>query len=244
MRYGILGDIHGNLSALEEVIAFLEAEGVDQLLSVGDVVGYGAAPRECVELLISKKARVVKGNHDAACAGDISTDSFNPYARKAVEWTQEQLGSDLLQWLSDLPMVLHLPECTVVHGTLDEPELYEYVQCTDDANPTLDEMIHPVCFGGHTHVPVTIVRLLDDITRTAFTLEPEINLNEVSRAFINVGAVGQPRDEDPRAATSILDTETSIVHMHRIPYNIQRAAQRIRAAGLPAILADRLFLGV
>lgn len=244
MRYGLLGDIHGNLTALETVIDFLESEGVDQFFSVGDIVGYGASPSECIELLIEKKVRAVKGNHDAACLREISTEFFNPHARRAVEWTRDQLDAEHMNWLSELPMVLTLPECSIVHGTLDDPDQFEYVQCTDDADPTLDEMVLPICFAGHTHVPVTIVRLLDDITRTAFTLEPEIDLSELSRAFINVGSVGQPRDEDPRAAASIFDTDTDLVHMRRIAYDISKAAQSIRNAGLPPILADRLFLGV
>jgi predicted phosphodiesterase len=243
MRYGILGDIHANLSALEKVLSCLELEGVDRLISVGDVVGYGAAPHECIQILRETGALVVKGNHDAACVGEIDVRFFNPYARAAVEWTRSVLTSEEHGWLQGLPMIAELEHCCVVHATFDHPERFEYVQAVEDADPSLDEMKARVCFAGHTHVPVTILRLKDDL-RTAYTVDPEISLEEVSHALVNVGAVGQPRDEDSRAAYAVFDTETSRVRILRTEYDVACEAARIRAAGLPGVLADRLFLGV
>lgn len=243
MRYGILGDIHANLSALEKVLECMRRDGVERLISVGDVVGYGAAPQECIHILRECGAVVVKGNHDAACVGELDARLFNPYARAAVEWTQSQLGPEEHGWLRALPLVAELEDCAVVHATLVRPERFDYVQATEDADPTLDVMRTQLCFAGHTHVPVTILRGTDD-PRTAYTVEPEIALDDVRHAFVNVGAVGQPRDEDSRAAYAIYDTERARVWIRRTEYDVAREAARIRAAGLPGVLADRLFLGV
>ena len=244
MKYGLLGDIHGNLSALEVALAAFRSERIDRIVSVGDVVGYGAAPRECIARLRSLDAVVVKGNHDAACTGEIDIRFFNNYARDAVRWTQSVLSGDELEWLQALPLVTQLEHCSVAHGTYHRPELYDYIQSTTDADPSLDEMILPVCFVGHTHVPVTLMRLRDDPLRTAYTTDPVIDLAEAAKALVNVGSVGQPRDEDPRTAFAVYDTREDRVVIRRAPYDIEREATRIRAAGLPSVLADRLFLGV
>lgn len=244
MRYAILGDIHSNLSALEAVLGAIDKENVQRVLSVGDVVGYGAAPAECIQILKEIDAVVVKGNHDAACVGDLDMTFFNPYARAAVEWTRTALDQEDLEWLRALPMTIDLDHCTVAHGTLSRPERYDYIQCPQDADPSLDEMVRKVCFVGHTHVPVTIMRYVDDPYRTAYTQEPEIHLDEVVRALVNVGSVGQPRDENCHTAYGIYDSEAGIVKIHRLPYDIETEATRIRAAGLPPMLADRLYLGV
>lgn len=244
MKYGILGDIHANLSALQAVLGALEKEHVGRILSVGDVVGYGAAPRECIRLLRAHDAVVVKGNHDAACVGELDILYFNNYARSAVRWTQSVLSEDDCRWLASLPMIANLEHCSVAHGTFHKPELYDYVQSTTDADPSLDAMPLPVCFVGHTHYPVTLLRLRDDPLRTAYTEDTEIDLSESHRALINVGSVGQPRDEDPRAAYAIYDSDRERVWIKRVAYDIELEAARIRAAGLPSALADRLFLGV
>lgn len=244
MKYGILGDIHSNLSALRAAVDCMEKERVDTVVSVGDVVGYGAAPRECISLLREINASVVLGNHDAACAGSLDDVYFNNYARAAVHWTRKVLGKDELDWLRELPLTLHLEHCSVAHGTLYRPELFDYIQSTTDANPSLDIMTLPVCFVGHSHVPLMLLRLRDDPTRTAYTVEKEVDLEEASRALVNVGSVGQPRDEDCRAAYAIYDTEQNKVWIRRVEYDIQHEADRIRAAGLPSMLADRLYLGV
>lgn len=244
MKYGILGDIHANLSALETVLAAFRKEGVEHVLSVGDVVGYGAAPRECIDLVRSVGATVVKGNHDAACVDEIDVIYFNNYAREAVAWTQTVLTRAEADWLAGLPMTVDLAHCTVSHGTLHQPELFNYIQSTTDADPSLDVMDLPVCFVGHTHVPVALLRLHDDPLRTAYSVDDVVDVSEAYRALINVGSVGQPRDEDARAAYAIFDTSNSTVSIKRVEYDIEREATRIRNAGLPSVLADRLFLGV
>jgi predicted phosphodiesterase len=244
MRYGVLGDIHGNLSALERVLASMSGERIDRLISVGDIVGYGAAPRECISLVREAGATVVLGNHDAACIDRIDTSYFNNYARDAVLWTKRVLTPEDRTWLESLPMVAHLEHCSVAHGTLHRPELYDYIQSPTDADPSLDEMPLPVCFVGHTHVPVALLRLRDDPTRTFYTLDTEVDVEEAHRALINVGSVGQPRDEDPRAAYAVYDSDLGRAWVKRVEYDIEMEARRIKKAGLPSMLADRLYLGV
>lgn len=244
MKYGILGDIHSNVSALETVLARFDQLGVDRIISVGDVVGYGAAPSACIEMLRAHEAVVVQGNHDAAVVGQIDVLYFNHAAREAVRWTQSQLNRDECLWLSELPLVAELEHCEVGHGTYHRPELFDYVLSPTDADPSLDEMRSRVCFIGHTHVPKTLLRMRDDPLRTAHLVDDEVDLSDVHRALVNVGSVGQPRDDDPRAAYAILDSAADRVTIGRVDYDVAREAARIRAAGLPDVLAQRLFLGV
>ena len=244
MKYGILGDIHSNLCALEAVLERLEGEGVERILSVGDIVGYGARPKECMDLVRTSGVIVVKGNHDAACVGELDLRYFNAHARTAIEWTHAVLGAEEHAWLAALPYTVDLEECCVGHGTYYRPELFDYIQSTSDADPSLDAMSKLVCFVGHTHVPVALLRLEEDPNHTAYTLDTEIDLSETRRALINVGSVGQPRDEDPRAAYAVYDSEARRAWIKRVGYDIEREAGRIREAGLPRILAERLFLGV
>jgi len=244
MKYGILGDIHGNLTALRAAIDCLRDIQVDTFLSMGDVVGYGAAPGACIALLRELDALVVKGNHDAAAVGQIDLLYFNQYAREAIRWTQTVLGQEDLAWLAQLPYVIDLEDCSLAHGSYHNPELFDYILSPSDADPSLDVMQRPVCFVGHTHVPVALLRLADDPHRTAYTTEDFVDLRDVQKALINVGSVGQPRDDDPRAACAVFDSDEDTVTFRRVDYDIDREAERIRRAGLPAVLADRLFLGV
>ncbi|MFT7669833.1 MAG: diadenosine tetraphosphatase ApaH/serine/threonine PP2A family protein phosphatase [Planctomycetota bacterium] len=244
MKYGILGDIHGNLTALEAAVAYLKKKEVDLFLSMGDVVGYGAAPSACIGILRELEAIVVKGNHDAATAGQIDLMYFNQYAREAVRWTQTVLNEGEIEWLAALPYTVDLEDCSAAHGTYFKPELFDYIQSTSDADPSLDAMERPVCFVGHTHVPLSLLRLKDDPHRTAYTTDDYVDLRDVQKALINVGSVGQPRDDDPRSACAIFDSATDTVLLKRLEYDIEREASRILGAGLPAVLADRLFMGV
>lgn len=244
MKYGILGDIHGNLSALTTVLARMDDAGVDTLVSVGDVVGYGAAPGECIALLRERRAIVVKGNHDAACVNELDDRTFNPYARAAIAWTRTALGAADKRWLKDLPLVATLEHCQVAHGTLHRPELFDYILSLSDADPSLDEMTRPVCFVGHSHIPLTVMRFVDEPRRTAYTYETEIDLSETARALINVGSVGQPRDENPETAYALFDATEKRASILRVAYDIETEVRRIEAAGLPSVLGERLRLGV
>jgi len=222
MKYGVLGDIHANHSALVAVLAAMDEAGVERILSVGDVVGYGAAPKECIGILRERDAVVVLGNHDAAVSELLDDVHFNPYARAAVAWTQATLDEREKDWLRSLPLVQTLDECQVAHGTLHRPELFNYMLSATDAEPSLEVAERPVCFVGHTHIPITVMRFDDAPRQTAYTYDPEIDLADVSHAVVNVGSVGQPRDDNPMAAYLVYDS----------------------AAGLAQVLGERLRLGV
>jgi len=244
MRYAILGDIHANLAALEAVLGDLADQAVDTILQVGDVVGYGAAPREVVALVRDRCAVVVRGNHDAACLDELDTRLFNPNARAAVEYTKSVLTKVERDWLRSLPLIAAAEHCSLAHGTFTRPERFDYIQSTEDADPSLDALPGRVCFVGHTHVPVSIMRLEETPTETCYTIDREVDLGLAHKALINVGSVGQPRDEDPRACYALWDTVTGRMALRRVTYDIEREADRIKRAKLPAILADRLFLGI
>jgi len=244
MKYGVLGDIHANLSALEVVLADLDRVGVDQILSVGDVVGYGAAPAACIDLLRERDVKTVKGNHDAAVVRELDDRYFNNYAREAVRWTQSNLDRARQDWLASLPLTIELEHCHLAHGTLFRPELFDYILSTTDADPSLNVMTKPMCFVGHSHVPIALLRLLEAPDRTAYSTDRELDLSDVGRCLFNVGSVGQPRDENPKTGYAVYDSDAKRAWLTRLPYDIELEASRIRNAGLPDVLAERLKLGV
>ena len=244
MRYAVLGDIHSNLSALQAVMEAVRHEGVDQILSVGDVVGYGAAPSECIQILRENEVIAVLGNHDAAVIGELDTIFFNQHARFTVEWTRGAISGEDMAWLTCMPLTWQDDFVTLAHGSYDKPEIFAYVQTPSDADSSLELLERPVCFIGHTHVPVSMLRLSDDPLRTGYSLDAELDLSDAIVAMVNAGSVGQPRDDDPRTGYVIYDTETRIVSFRRLAYDIAQEVARIKAAGLPSVLAERLHLGV
>ncbi|MEL6712967.1 MAG: metallophosphoesterase family protein [Planctomycetota bacterium] len=244
MRYAILGDLHSNPTALEAVLAALEDAAVDAILQVGDVVGYGAAPRETIELVRAAGMQVVMGNHDGACTGHVDATTFNDAARLAIRHNVAQLEREDLRWLAALPLVHTTEHCALAHATLARPERFDYIQRPDEADTSFEALDRPVCFLGHTHRPVTLMRLREAPLRTSYTFQEELELGEFDAALVNVGSVGQPRDDDPRAAYALFDSGTARVTLHRVEYDVERESDRILRAGLPKILADRLFLGI
>ena len=242
MKYGILGDIHANLSALETALSHLDAAGCEVLVSVGDVVGYGAAPSACIAHLRERDVHVVMGNHDAACAELLDDRYFNPYAREAVAWTRNALDRDELRWLAQRPLVVTLEHCQVAHGTIHEPEAFHYLMEMHDALPSLRILERPVGFVGHTHVPLSVFQFPDG--QYGYTIDADVDLTEIERAVVNVGSVGQPRDENPHTAFAVFDSESRQVQVCRAAYDVDSEVRRILDAGLPQVLANRLKLGV
>lgn len=246
MRIGILGDVHSNLEALEAVIAAVRAAEVDHWVQVGDIVGYGAQPRECIRIIRELDCTVCLGNHDAAVVGLLSTEYFNPYARQAVEWTRGQLDTEELDFLRQLPLVVERESYTVVHGTLHLPDQFGYVMSVVEARDSMRQQNTPVCFVGHSHVPAIYTQASDDPDSIQVVFSPEVTAKtrNCAKVLMNVGSVGQPRDEDPRAAYAIYDTETGDASIQRVSYDIAATQRKIMNAGLPEVLANRLALGV
>ncbi len=247
MRIGILGDIHSNLEALEAVIDALRSEGVDHWVQVGDIVGYGPDPRECLDLVRELKCTVCMGNHDAAVVNLLDTDYFNAYARAAIDWTRQQLRTEDLEYLRSLPLVVEHHTYTVVHGTLHMPEQFGYVLTQVEAKESLRQQRTLVSFVGHSHVPAIYIERPDmrpNELEVLYDSEISTTTENATKILANVGSVGQPRDEDPRAAYALYDTERGTLSIRRIAYDLQTTQAKIKRAGLPDVLADRLSLGV
>jgi len=239
MRFAIISDLHANLEATEAVLIDARAQGCSQCVCLGDLVGYNANPHECVQLVRQLECPVVKGNHDEqVCLADSSRD-FNELAEQAINWTRANLTADDKQWLAELTLTRQVSDFTIVHATLDTPGEWGYVFNNLDAVASFTYQHTTICFFGHTHVAGAFVR--DDgvkrIKAEKLVIEPG------KKYFINTGSVGQPRDGDPRAAYCVYDSEKQIVEQRRIDYDIAAAQKKIRKAGLPRQLAERLELG-
>ena len=249
MRYAVLSDIHANLEALTAVLDALASERIDRYLCLGDVVGYGADPAACLDRLQGCGAVMVGGNHDLACVGKFDLGWFNEAARTAVLWTRDQLSFTDLDGLRRLPLTDTVEPCTLAHGTLRHPERFEYLVDLAQALDTMNQCRTPICLVGHTHLPCLvefnrserrIMRVLTSGGELAdIALQPQASM----RYLINPGSVGQPRDGDPRASFGVLDTERNQWMLHRTLYDVASAQRKIRDAGLPGFLADRLAIG-
>ncbi|MCH2102295.1 MAG: metallophosphatase family protein [Planctomycetes bacterium] len=244
-KIGILGDLHANLSAFEAALALLEIEGVDAAYCVGDIIGYGARPNEVIDLLIEKNITCVAGNHDWALLGKIPEDSFNPYARASLEWTRANIRPSARDYLDALPLRIDTDLFCLVHGALPRPEEFEYLQSFPAALATLADFEAPICFVGHTHVPMNFIQTSGRSELDwHFRVDWHLDLPGGQRAVVNVGSPGQPRDEIPTAPALVYDLQTGRAQLLRTPYNIAVEQRLIRRAGLPTILGDRLQRGI
>lgn len=238
--FAIFGDVHSNLEALNAMLDDCRKEGVTDFLCTGDVVGYNASPSECMKIVRELGCPVVKGNHDHYVASEQNLEDFHPNAAAVVRWTREQLTDEEIMWLYNLPFVETKLGITLVHSTMDNPETFGYVFDHFQADANFIRQKTPLCFHGHTHVPMIYEKQVAGVYR----IDPQDFKLPVGRKyFINVGSVGQPRDGDPRAAYVIYDQATRQVKFRRLEYDVQAAQERIRMAGLPERLAERLALG-
>ena len=242
MRYLILSDIHANLEALEAVLA--DSTGLyQQVVCLGDIVGYGADPNEVTAWVRRNCESVIRGNHDRACTGMTDLGSFNPIAKAAAEWTSAQLEPDHFHYLRELPKgPLTVVDFRIVHGSpLDEDA---YVVSVHDAEEQLESLEQELIFFGHTHIQGGFARngaarQIDRLSARELTL-----VREGDTLLINPGSVGQPRDNDWHAAYAIYDAGTRQIEFRRCPYDVDAAQKKIIEAGLPQALAERLGLGL
>jgi diadenosine tetraphosphatase ApaH/serine/threonine PP2A family protein phosphatase len=254
MKYLVISDIHANLEALDATLA--AASEYDRVLVLGDLVGYGADPNAVIDRVRDLPlAGVIRGNHDKAAAGIEGTDGFNFVARAAVAWTASRLTAPNLEWLTALPAGPVTIDGTIeiCHGTPYDEDVYVFDHM--DAFQSIRASARPLCLYGHTHVPA-VFRLIEgsgpgeshrnpSLDLLGPTGEPRfaVQVETDARFLVNCGAVGQPRDGDPRAAYGIVDTETRILTITRVEYDIPEAQRKIVAAGLPDVLARRLAVG-
>jgi diadenosine tetraphosphatase ApaH/serine/threonine PP2A family protein phosphatase len=242
MRYAILGDIHSNLIAFEAVLRDLEVSGgFDKIWCLGDVVGYGPDPHECIELLQQYEHICVAGNHDWAAVDQIDVSHFNPDAALANRWTGQNITQDDKEYLEFLPPSLNESGFTLVHGSPREP-IWEYLFSIDVAKENFEIFTTPYCFVGHSHIPLFFEYIDDTVILQKFPDNAVVLLGD-NRMIINPGSVGQPRDRDPRASYALYDSEIGTVHHYRVEYDIAATQQKMREKNLPEFLIERLEYG-
>lgn len=232
MKYAIISDIHSNLEALEKAFAIIDDRGADEIVCLGDIVGYGADPNACVDLVRRRCSVVVLGNHDAAALDTSTAHDFNAIARKAALWTADQLQPDHAAFLSSLPLTATREDMLFVHSSPQFPDAWEYIIDSGDAEAAFDYFTEKICFIGHSHVP------------GIFSLRGRAkNVSRDDRYIVNVGSIGQPRDGNPMLSFGIFNSSTWEYELIRSEYDIQSAVDKIFAAGLPQELGYRLLYG-
>ncbi|NUN70450.1 MAG: metallophosphoesterase family protein [Bacteroidetes bacterium] len=233
MNIAVISDIHGNAEALQSTLEMLVQHEVGAVYCLGDVVGYGASPNECVDLLRARNVRTIAGNHDKAVLGEIPVEDFSVVAQEAVRWTQGVITGPTREFLASLPMSFIAHQAQFVHSSPDTPEAFRYLLSIGHALESFPAMTEHLCFVGHTHRPAVFCE--DGSTGT---------VSGTVRSIINVGSVGQPRDGDPRSCCVLFDTEKRTVRYLRTEYDVAAAQRRILEAGLPPKLAVRLESGI
>ena len=220
-------------------MADAQENACDRFVCMGDIVGYNAYPRECVEFVRSLDCPAVQGNHDEQVCLSRTSGDLNPLAEEAIDWTRRQLGPEEIEWLRGLRLQRQVLDFTIVHATLDTPAGWKYVTTELDAEASLGYQRTPLCFIGHTHVPKAYIRE-GRVRAKEFDV---LHVKKNEKYLVNVGSVGQPRDGDWRSAYCIYDTDSSEIYLRRIPYDVDGARQAVLDAGLPRKLADRLTKG-
>lgn len=241
MLIGVFSDVHSNYHAMEAVIEDMQEQGVQRMYYLGDIVGYGAFPKRCLQRLRELNCRALLGNHDEAVAFEDYDMEFNPLARAGVRYSRDQLNEDDKAWLRELPHVLRVRGAVMVHSCLYLPEEWLYVIGPEDAHVHFKRQRSRLCFCGHTHVPCVWEQNEDLHLHRMFTFEQKIEKN--SRYLVNVGSVGQPRDRQVEACYVIWDNKKHTIRFRRVPYEVENACQSILEAGLPRLLGERLFQG-
>ncbi|MFA7692978.1 MAG: metallophosphoesterase family protein [Candidatus Hydrogenedentes bacterium] len=240
MRYAILSDIHSNIDALEAVFDAIESLRIDEIICLGDVVGYNAEPNACISLLKEKKIQTILGNHDSVACGLEEPWGFNPLALSAIMWTREHLDEDSREWLRSLPDTLNYGSFVAVHGAPKNHNVYLF--SWEDVLPHLyfmEEQNCSLCFVGHTHTPA----FFSEKSNRVLHDREEIQLDPEKYYFINPGSVGQPRDQNPAASFGIFDAGQLTFELVRVRYDVERASKRVLEVELPHFLSDRLLVG-
>jgi diadenosine tetraphosphatase ApaH/serine/threonine PP2A family protein phosphatase len=245
LRAAVLSDIHSNRQALEAVLAAVDATGVEEIWCLGDMVGYGAEPDACTALVRERCATCLVGNHDLAVLGALDISTFSEGAAAAVEWTREHVSDETLEFLGSLDPTDSREDVGLFHASPRDP-VWEYVLSTDQAEEGFQSMAERVGLIGHSHIALFFARSADARRGHAEGAQAddgaEVDLSE-GEWLLNPGSVGQPRDADPRAAWLELDTAAWTARWHRTSYDVEGATAAIRAARLPATLAERLEVG-
>lgn len=242
MRWAILSDVHGNLEAFRAVIEDLRTEKAEKVAFLGDSVGYGADPNECLALLRTLTDWVIAGNHDYGAVGLTNIDVFNPSARSAILWTRNELSEESRAYLRRLLLSRKDGSATFVHATPNQPEEWYYLFTLPEAEEAFLSLEGDLAFIGHSHRPMILTKAgsggVEAVNPEEAVLRPGV------RYIINVGSVGQPRDGHPEAAYGLFDDAEKKFHLKRVAYDVQTTQKKIIKAGLPSFLAQRLSRGI
>lgn len=240
MRYAVLSDVHSNLEAFKVVLTDVEQKRIEDIVFLGDAVGYGPDPNECIELLVERCKTLLAGNHDWGVLGLTDITYFNEYARYAIEWTRSMLAEKNSNILRSFPVKEESrnDDILFVHSTPREPEEWHYLLTLWDAEINFRYFDNKFCFLGHSHYPFIIEKLPSE---ELITYKETARIKKSARYIINAGSVGQPRDGDPRACYAIIGDEK--VEIVRIPYDIGSVQKKMRREHLPSFLIERLLVG-
>lgn len=237
MKIAILSDIHSNLEALEAAFDYIDREHIKTVYCLGDIVGYGPNPNECIEIIRERCDQVLMGNHDYAAIGLANIEYFNDYAKASVYWTVSNLTGENTEYLRKLPFTYETDDFFLVHASPSEPSRWHYILSSEIAELEMKYFHQSVCFIGHSHVPV-IYSGEGVIRRTPVSLE-----TKPGKYIINVGSIGQPRDGDPALCFAVYEPERRMVEHIRLHYSVNRTYEKIIKSGLPVYLAERLLKG-
>lgn len=241
MKLALISDLHSNLEALTAVLQDIEKQQVDRIHCLGDVIGYGSDPAACLELVKNNCEIKLMGNHEYVVLDLVSTEHYNDAARISARWTKEQLTDYELSIIADFEMQRALDDVLLVHASPNEPDQWYYVLVPGAAREAFSHLNERICFFGHTHVPQIYIEREEDLPRCRMghTFHPD----KENRYLINVGSVGQPRDNDPRACYVTFDTDAYEVMYHRVEYDIETTQGKMSQANLPEMLINRLSVG-
>jgi predicted phosphodiesterase len=233
MRYAIISDIHSNLEALTKSLEIIDQKSVDDIICLGDIVGYGANPNECVELVRQRCSIVIKGNHDEAVLNPSITQRFTEDARLAIVWTLKHISEENIAYLSTLPLSMKREKLLFLHASPCNPDRWNYILEETTAGLAFPCFSESLCFIGHTHVPAIF-----STSGRAHSIIPQ------ERFIINVGSIGQPRDRNADLSFGLFDTTQWSYENIRSSYDAEAAVQKILKSELPARLGHRLMMGV
>jgi predicted phosphodiesterase len=241
LKIAVLSDVHGNLPAFRSVLQDVEPRGLDGIWFLGDLVGYGASPDECVQLAAERCDFCLAGNHDLGVLGRIDIGDFSPHAAAAAQWTRENASEETLSFLGSLDASRDGEAIGLWHASPRDP-VWEYVLSTSQAEGCMDQMEPRVGAIGHSHVALRFTRVDGQVMGEGIEAGTKLDLSD-GEWLVNPGSVGQPRDGDPRAAWLELDLDAWSAEWHRVDYPIDEAAAAIDEAGLPRSLGERLYIG-
>ena len=242
-RIALISDIHGNIDALEAVLEDIGRQKIEEILCLGDIVGYGAAPAECLRLVRQHCPETILGNHDEYLVKDPDNFVLSKRIRDPLILARGTIDPGDLAWLRERPYTAERHGFTIVHGSLHHPEMFYYLLERRDALLHFEKQTAPLCFHGHSHRSLITLSQPDGDIRWSIPWETETLLERSQKLAINVGSVGQPRDKDSRASYGIHDTEQKSFSLRRVAYDIEKAIQRIVEAGIPEDNALRLREG-